>query len=886
MSKDDMTELDHSLQIESVSSAPSQTTSAREILKAGQRRLWQLAQRQWKATDPNTKVEEASRYLHALQEEVFLPLSEPKKPGPKMNSEPAKFGSRATTNFNFKSSSRRDVEQIGQPWLENPLEISDTHDSLGGELSALDLGQLTSLVEAVVASPPRFNDANSPPDQSLVNTSNGQQAGTSESRQHTGARRELAPSFEPNGRQCDEQVGSAPTNPEQENKGNRDQIPAVLVPGKRSSSSDKTKHKKSQASDALATKDNPVQPREKSTSSKPAAPRDGPTPSVQTLKLFPDTLPPRISSKSALRIPNSRVLGKEAGNSAMAPGAQQKRGPVTTKSKAEKSYLMPMTLPEHQHESEKSSDSSSSKSGKPCSEPARSPIYPNFPLPNNSRRPASLPMGTIDSFPLPAPKRPLPSLPEPISALNTARHQSIPASHKMHRDSDNPLETVPATKACSTNKTGKCLSANNQAALPRLRFDEKDLRTYQQDDSKEETIPMPYGEESFVKAGQSREERVRALRQRDMVANRVYIKGPETPHTEKKNQTIDSPGSPRSLGRGPYSSDSNETSSQPWGGDRRDASSSIPASPPRLPLPAQLGREMSFDRRHCSSPTDFIKVLGERREPSSLPVSKRSSLLDCSNSTRSTGVLYEMAAGTSNISKRAESPLPSSDDECMGNNAPASELRQAISKNFRRRAQHTFEDLSLNRSRNSKTPTIPSHVEPLTPRRQSSRGFENFSPQSHNSRSSYSSHGLPGQSNNAVHALNSLEGRIAQLEHQNKILQAALFAALDAGVKHNLEGVPGGLTTSGSAAASSSGAERSSLSSTDRSTRGHRRTRSARHSRMKKTVRRPESWIDSPGSSNQSDYQSDDSLGVRDLEDMIEDLEVNWMTEEPKTRRM
>jgi hypothetical protein len=50
---------------------------------------------------------------------------------------------------------------------------------------------------------------------------------------------------------------------------------------------------------------------------------------------------------------------------------------------------------------------------------------------------------------------------------------------------------------------------------------------------------------------------------------------------------------------------------------------------------------------------------------------------------------------------------------------------------------------------------------------------------------------------------------------------------------------------------------------------------------MKKSLRRPESWIDSPGSSLRSDYQTDDSDSIIGLEDMMEDLEVTWLSDRP-----
>jgi hypothetical protein len=170
---------------------------------------------------------------------------------------------------------------------------------------------------------------------------------------------------------------------------------------------------------------------------------------------------------------------------------------------------------------------------------------------------------------------------------------------------------------------------------------------------------------------------------------------------------------------------------------------------------------------------------------------------------------------------------------------------------------------------------------------QRSRISEKTSSPSLDSSSPYHSHDHRDKRDKAAHALNSLEGRIEQLERQNRILQAALFAALDVGIKHNTNALLRGSTTSLSASASSSSVERSSPSSMDRSSKLHgRAVLNGRRSRMKKSIRRPESWIDSPGSSLRSDYQSDDSVSVRELEDMIEDLEFTCLSDKPGSDRL
>lgn len=146
-----------------------QGNGARDILKAGQRRLRQLAMRQKKPTDPRTKAEETSLQLLALQQEGFLPVRKPppKNTGPKSSIDSTLSSTRSASSLSFRSSSRRDVENIGQPWLADPLERCDSLGSRA-QLSSLDLRDLTSLVEAAMISSRPHNDGGVSSDHSTV----------------------------------------------------------------------------------------------------------------------------------------------------------------------------------------------------------------------------------------------------------------------------------------------------------------------------------------------------------------------------------------------------------------------------------------------------------------------------------------------------------------------------------------------------------------------------------------------------------------------------------------------------------------------------------------------------------------------------------------------
>ncbi|KAF7592103.1 hypothetical protein BBP40_000708 [Aspergillus hancockii] len=149
---------------DSLSTGSPQSNGAREIFKAGQRRLRQLTQRPKKGTDPQAKAEAASRQLLALQQEGFLPTplstsSKPKKSTPKRSIDSSV--SSAASNLSFRTSSRRDVESIGQPWLGGTLEKLNTCETIGSRLSSLDLRDLASSVKASVPQP-QLEDATPP----------------------------------------------------------------------------------------------------------------------------------------------------------------------------------------------------------------------------------------------------------------------------------------------------------------------------------------------------------------------------------------------------------------------------------------------------------------------------------------------------------------------------------------------------------------------------------------------------------------------------------------------------------------------------------------------------------------------------------------------------
>lgn len=157
-------------------------------------------------------------------------------------------------------------------------------------------------------------------------------------------------------------------------------------------------------------------------------------------------------------------------------------------------------------------------------------------------------------------------------------------------------------------------------------------------------------------------------------------------------------------------------------------------------------------------------------------------------------------------------------------------------------------------------PRYPHAVRPLTPQSRSTISLEKtWSPQSQYSQSTYrsresqSSHRAP-VSGPAPHYL---EDRIATLERKNKILQAALLAALDVRVKNPI----GDLQSD----------------------------QSAFHAALENPylcgfTSRPESWVSSSRNSENSVSEAPSSFrdgqsNVKQLDNMIEDFESGWVSE-------
>ncbi|PYH45403.1 uncharacterized protein BP01DRAFT_51083 [Aspergillus saccharolyticus JOP 1030-1] len=808
-------------------SGATQSTGARDIFKAGQRRLRQFAQRPRKNLDPKSKAEETARQLMALQEGGFLPphVSLSPKIGPKSSQkkslDSSRSSARSISNLSFKSTSRRDVESIGQPWLTDSLEKKHKPEPQASHLSSLNLQELTSLVEAAVSGPAQPDDVDPPPyrqaeiPESVLRANQSQKESSHEPSNQTKRRMD-----------CIKEGGTAASGP-----GSGVSVPCPTVnSGKRAKSNrDEFQSTKNQDTDSprSSTESKASRPGPASTDTQNASAQPPPS-----LKLFPDTLPSRVSSKGAWRISTGRLQGPSV-SLPLSPGQQAmvETGAGCTEMETDAAI-------KEQQSNVTQNNPNKEAPGEPEGEGVESS---KSELPKKTcRRPSSLPMCAIDAFPLPAPMRPLPSLPE-LSPAVTVHERNVSAQ--------------PASTRLMLNG-GK---------RPTLETKDKSAGV-------SSSMPEP---SSLVRTGPTRAERLMSQK-RDASTVRLYLNGLEP--SQEGNEEEERPS--RAL--------TPDIEGSKNGGDMADAPKRVDdqlnsnkrcqrilASEP--PSPPPLSPPPMNPARHSTGQTggrQFRSASKRLNSPLPEDLDSRTRLntadgVQRSGSVRSSSTQDRLAKEKS-LKVGSESPLPSSDDDCTGGSR-----RSRPTTGRRRRPRPTsltFREQATSRPRSAKK-SLSGHKIPLTPRDYRPHSLEGYSPDSYYSQSTNQSRNSQNTRQSAQ-IIEALEERITHLERQNKILQAALLAALDVGTKQSLESVLGGLTTPPATATVTLGTGRSFSSETSTSASTTHRKQYLR--RSKKPPFRPESWIASPGSSRRGSYETDD---VQELEDMIEDLDLEWMSE-------
>ncbi|KAJ5742797.1 uncharacterized protein N7511_011198, partial [Penicillium nucicola] len=843
--------------------SPSDTTTALPVavetkeykpdpkpeLKPFHRRLLQFAQRQKKESSPRSKQEEQQRQMDALMREGYLipaPLTKDLK-GPK---EPRT--SKDSTLSRTLSKSKKDVENIGQPWLQAKADGAKRPTETRRRLASLDLDDFGSMVDVAVSLSSDFDDAVPPPYQPSDNISSQASVPTSSSgdpvSQNTvGSTSTLAyASHSRNNPSIDEQV-----NRPSSSAGSSARTHSQNIESLSRVTSNAPSNAPSNAAPSIAVAESP-RPSMDSQKRYPAGKqsesdqsRRTPTP---TLKLFPDVAPPRKSSVTARRtsaVPRYQTLTNTVSSSSL--GSQIESSGVTESGdERRKSSDGIKETPVKQAEPKCTGALTSAP--QPTSETKTSVERAQAPaesaLEDQSKiRPTSLSMGTLKAFPLPAPTRPLPSLPE------AERASGIPRTNA--RLSIRPARSEPMSLAQSSSgavpenkKTGSALESRPANCLGNVDVggsiadDEESICTPSRSDNSKSTSPTQCT--SRRRAASIRIPRMEELPESPSSAGTKGqpladspLLGQSTPiKTQGKRIILDGLQINSQVGR----------KNLPFGLPSPPPTASLPsAPPPSHPPPPPPGLW-----RHPLPPSSYRNSMISRSD------SSRSSLRHES---------YPDSYQESRPDSRPESPLPSSDDEVFGPSAGVKVSRRKAEKQKSTQPAHRGRTMDTHQTSIHSHPRYPHSAHSMIPQSRSHPNLENtssprsqYSVSTHRSRESQSSH--RPQTAQTDHYL---EDRVANLERQNQILQAALMAALNAGNKNPLEGLldPTMLPPFPS---------------------GPFANHYLRH------ASRPESWVSSSRSSEHSGFETSSSYrdgrpNAKHLDNMSETIESGWMSD-------
>ena len=855
---------------------PQETLPKEKEVKPLHRRLLHFTQRPKKESTPRTKEEEKARQMAALQREGYLlPVSKAKSSKSSLDRTLSRTSrsSRSST-----SSKKQDIEKIGRPWLENKGHSKQSSTDTRSRLASFDLSDFGSLVDVAVsmtefseASPSLYpslttggpaarsdlavqsnQSVNSQPasvpvtslldlphpslDPSASSTSMVATQGSSSSSDH--ARR---PSGSSNSsiRTIDQNVGANAVKVES-------QTQSVSV--------DKPVSTDKSSENVSASAQIPELPRSSSETSTTIALTGAP--SQRSLKLFPDVAPPRISSKNAWRLssvpqyqrppsyaPSVRSnVSVEAKDLAKPVDGQQPKPEAPTMATKKENETRSSTGGYVSSESLTESTPAAANSSKPVQK---------F---QSKSRPSSLALGTLQAFPLPAPTRPLPSIPQPSRAppaapdksrlsVQVARHktkgmdlppgQPSPIAEDPHEPENQ--DTRPATALGFAGEVDSAIEENDESQLPA-------------------SIERPHSTSPEQPTARKRASSVRLPKMQ------------ESPSPEG-NPIADSPV----LGqitpvkqrgkRAPRKSLQINSNA-----DRKNLPFGLPSPPPSGALPPDPSTQMTSSRamaqRNITAPTGAPRSL----EASFGTAHHRASMVSRSSSSRSS--LRHESIPESYEPSQPESPLPSSDDEGFGPAADTIRPRRQAEKQSKRAhpIRHKYDTVD---GRTGHTrPRYDHVVRSQTPQGRTSHEVDQLaSPRSINSQSTFrsrdtrNSHFIPQEPNHF------LEDRVANLERQNQILQAALLAALNAGVKDSgMEGLQAALSPLSAAPQNSY-------------------QRPGRYQQQQYTHgSRPESWVSSSRSSEHSGFETpgsvrDSRANIRQLDNMIEDIEAGWLSD-------
>lgn len=480
-------------------------------------------------------------------------------------------------------------------------------------------------------------------------------------------------------------------------------------------------------------------------------------------------------------------------------------------------------------------------------------------------RPPSLAMGTLQAFPLPAPTRPLPSIPQPgrvppsipeANAHSTSRlirsqlkapdvqpsHPSPFAKNPCEPEPDvaQPIETEPNTRPATA--LGYVGEAESEA-------DHDSAKSVHTPECPKSTSP-----EQGTLGRRAASTRIPCMQELPESPGHEEHEGTPLADSSLLKQTTSTKGHEKRGRKALQINPRVNRNDLPFGLPSPPPTAALPSDPPSQPLP-----ERPRGARNYTAPIPASAQSTKGMDAQFAASHHRASMISRSDSSRSS-LRYESIPESSEPS-RCESPLPSSDDEGFGPGTDSTRSRRVAEKHTRHVYPLHRGYATVDARSSHGRPRYPYPVRSQTPQGRTSRTLEKkaMSPQpayTHSNDSHSTHHTQPGASQIAHY----LEDRVANLERQNQILQAALMAALNAGVKNPFEGLndvlPRGFPHPGHA-----------------------------NPYQSRFTPRPESWVSSSHSSDNGGSETpgsypDGRARVRQLDNMIEDTEGGgWMSD-------
>ncbi|KAJ5092629.1 hypothetical protein NUU61_007499 [Penicillium alfredii] len=749
---------------------PAELKEPKDI-KPLHRRLLQFTQRQKKDAPPKPKVSDQQRQIEALQREGYLLGTPPPK-------------SKGNPGGSLSKSKKQDVENIGQPWLESKGEdFQRPGDTSRRRLASLDLGDFGSMVDVAVSLSSDYDDPAPPPYRPAT------QATASQADQDVSSRSSIvsskAQATAPQAEQSQRPTSSADSSIRiVSDSGTAPQAtadpPAVasaIQTPKKSANSDQQKDK-----DSNGRSETPNHSPSQST----------PSPAQPVLKLFPDVAPPRVSSRNAWRL--SSVPRYQIAPSIASSNGSDARGETSeTPTESADGTRDPSGA--------SSSDSQSHRKEPQCSgallptapsveskSPGKAPQEVSV-RGDSKPRPPSLSPSTLKAFPLPAPTKPLPCLPEsgraPSAPPDANPHATIRKVRSGLRASVLPSSVVFPEEHShkATVKHPHGLAVRPATALGNVESEEpvdEDSKKSPTKSSNNSKLVSPGQHTPTRRAASVRVSRMQELpgspsdKYRKPSDQAPLVESPVLGHASPVK-----PSGKRAVRQDLHINSQRSTFWSPIAASNGDS--------PGPPLQAPSGR--LGGQRDCTAPTGSMVPSIRNIDSSFGSGSYRSSIISRSNSSRSS--LRHENIPESYQPSRSESPLPSSDDEGFGPGMDSTRPGRTVDTHHRTRiARRAHEAVEARKKPGPDRLRLPHPPRPLTPQNRSSQNLEKpsspqslysqFTYRSRDSQSSYRPHLSQSQ------APNYLEDRVANLERQNQILQAALLAALNAGAKPNL----------------------------------------------------------------------------------------------------